>query len=243
MSTIAPSGVLAETTSQPVDPTNISVEGLIKRLNEEVSAASQRVTALQADAAREFDYHQQRLMRFVVVADRIQEILEQRLQGFMSVNVFKDVKQNIAHARGFHGRTTTLTVPYSDKRPAPMEFSFHLDHDSALENIVIDYRLQILPIFIKFDSHDQHVVPIGQPDNDAIAAWIDDKLLGFTRVYFEVYFSDEYQKGCLELDPVMKVRFPKSFAAGKKEYQKRTLYFYTVESLEKFEGNPTEYLG
>jgi hypothetical protein len=207
-----------------------------------VAAARQRVTSLQADAAREFDCHQQRLKRFVAVADRIQEILLPRLVAFTSVNVFQDVKQSIGHARGYHGTTTTLTFPYSDKRPAPMEFSFHLDHDGPIENVVMDYRLQILPIFIKFDSHDQLVIPIDQPNEELIAAWIDDKLLEFTRVYFEVYFSDEYQMTNLEMDPVMNVRFPKSFAAGKKVHQKRILYFYTVESLEKFERNPTEYL-
>jgi len=242
MSTVAPERDLAATTPQRIHPTNISVDGLIKRLDEEVSAARQRVTSLQADAAAEFDCHQQRLMRFDKVADLVQEILLSRLVAFTSVNVFRDVKQNVVHAQGCHGRMTTLTVPYSDKRPAPMEFSFHLDHDGPIENVVMDYRLQILPIFIKFDSHDQLVIPIDQPNEESIAAWIDDKLLEFTRVYFEVYFHDEYQKRNLEMDPVMNVRFPKSFAAGKKEYQKRILYFYTVESLEKFERNPTEYL-
>jgi hypothetical protein len=71
-----------------------------------------------------------------------------------------------------------------------VELSFHLGHDGPVENAIIDYRLEILPIFIKFDSHDQLVIPIDNPSEDAIATWIDDKLVGFTRTYFEMYFTE-----------------------------------------------------
>ena len=123
-----------------------------------------------------------------------------------------------------------------------MELSFRVGHDGHFENAVLDFRLQILPILITFDSDDQLVIPIDQPSDDAIAAWIDDKLVGFTQTYFQVYFHDEYQKSNLELDPVMKVQFPKTYATGKKEFQKRTYYFYTKESLERFVEDPSEYV-
>jgi len=248
MSTVAPSKDLAEATDQRICPTNISVDRLVSRLDAEVSAARQRVTSLQEGAAREYECHEQLLLRFATVADRIQEILLPRLVALTTVNPFKDIKQSVrperrgCHGRGSHGRTTTLTVPYSDKRPAPMELSFHVDHDGAIENVVMEYRLKILPIFIKFDSQDQLVIPIDQPYEKALVAWIDDKLVEFTRVYFEVYFHDEYQKKNLEMDPVMNVRFPRAFAVGKKEYLKRTYYFYTLESLEKWEKNPNDYV-
>ena len=64
----------------------------------------------------------------------------------------------------------------------------------------------------------------------------------FTRIYFEVYFHDEYQKKSLAIDPVMNVRFPQAFAAGKKEYPKRTYHFYTDESLRLFEHDPSAYI-
>jgi hypothetical protein len=39
---------------------------------------------------------------------------------------------------------------------------------------------------MKFESHGQLVIPIDNPDEGAIAAWIDDKLIEFTRAYFEI---------------------------------------------------------
>ena len=65
--------------------------------------------------------------------------------------------------RGFHGRTTTLSVPSSDACSGKVELSFRLGHDGPIENAIMDYRLEILPIFIKFDSHDQLVIPIDNP--------------------------------------------------------------------------------
>jgi YHS domain-containing protein len=44
------------------------------------------------------------------------------------------------------------------------------------------------------------------------------------------------------MDPVMNIRFPRAFAAGKKEYQGRTYHFYTKESLQAFEKAPSEYV-
>jgi YHS domain-containing protein len=41
---------------------------------------------------------------------------------------------------------------------------------------------------------------------------------------------------------VMNIRFPRAFAAGKKEYQGHTYHFYTKESLQAFEKTPSEYV-
>ena len=225
-----------------------SVDQLVERLSAEVAAATERIHVLQTEAAKVFLGQEQRFMRFVALAERIHAILQPRIEAFTEVNVFKDIEQNVSlelrgpEERGFHGRTTTLSVPSSDACSGKVELSFRLGHDGPIENAILDYRLEILPIFIKFDSHDQLVIPIDNPSEDAIAAWIDDKLVGFTRTYFEMYFTEQYQKQSFEMDPVMNVRFPRAFAAGKKEYQGRTYHFYTEESLQEFEKAPSEYV-
>ena len=225
-----------------------SVDQLVERLSAEVAAATERVHSLQTEAAKAFLGQEQRFMRFVALTERIHAILQPRIEAFTKVNVFKDIEPNVSlelrgpEERGFHGRTTTLSVPSSDACSGKVELSFHLGHDGPIENAIIDYRLEILPIFIKFDSHDELVIPIDNPSEDAIAAWIDDKLVGFTRTYFEMYFTEQYQKQSFEMDPVMNLRFPRAFAAGKKEYQRQTYHFYTKESLQAFEKTPSEYV-
>jgi YHS domain-containing protein len=224
-----------------------AVGALVRRLSAEVDAATKRVHLLRTEAAQAFVGQEERFMRFIALTDRIHAIFKPRLAALLTLSVFKDITQSVsleppsAEGRPFHGRTTTLRVPFSDACPAKVELSFRLGHDGPIENAILDYTLDILPIFIRFDSHDRLIFPIDNPGEDTIAAWIDDKLVGFTRTYFELSFTDQYQRQHLETDPVMNIRFPRAFATGQKEYKGRTYYFYTTESLEEFTRHATEY--
>lgn len=240
MSTSSSIRVLPETARQMTAPMVSSVDAFVERLAAEVSTARERVRSLQTKAAEAFAGQERRLIGFVSLADRIHAILLPRLESFAKVEVFKDIKKIVSlegqglDVRGFHGRTTTLSIPFSDACPAKVQLSFRVGHDGPVENAIMDYRLEILPIFFQFDNHDQLIVPISHPDEDAIAGWIEDKLVRFTRTFFELHFHDQYQQKHLETDVVMNIRFPKTDAVGKQEYEGRTYYFYTDESLLAF---------
>jgi YHS domain-containing protein len=249
MSTIIPAWPGEETAGR-IDTSNCSsADKLTQRLAVEVATATKRIYALQTEAARVFLSQEQRFIRFVALAKRIDVILRTRIETFTNVSVFKNTSQNVSlelrglEERGFHGKTTTLSVPSSDACSAKVELSFHLSHDGPIENAIIDFRLAIIPVFIKFDRQDQLVIQIDNPNEHAVAEWIDDRLVGFTRTYFEMCFTEQYQQQSFETDPVMNIRFPRAFAAGKTEYQGRTCHFYTKESLQAFEKAPADYLG
>ena len=247
MSSASPAGAQTDTASQLASSATASVEQFTERLAAEVAAATERVHSLQTEAARVFLGQEQRFRHFVALAQLIHATLRPRIEAFTEVNVFKDIQQSVSlelrgsETRGFHGRATTLSVPSSDACSGKVELSFRVGHDGSIENAIIDYHLEILSIFIKFDSHDRLVIPIDNPSEPAIAAWIDDKLVGFTRTYFEMYFTEQYQKQSFEMDLVMNIRFPRAFAAGKKDYQGRTYHFYTKESLQAFAKAPSVY--
>jgi YHS domain-containing protein len=225
-----------------------AVDRLVQRLSDEVAAATERIQSLQTNAAKQFIDQEQRFLRFASLTDRVQTLLQPRIEVFTKLNVFKDIQQTVSlelrtpETRGFHTRTTTLSVPFSEECPALVELTFCLGHDGPVENAILQYELKIVPIYIKFDGHDQLVIPLDKPNEDAVAGWIDDKLVSFTRTYFELYFTEQYQKQSLETDPVMDIRFPRAFAAGKKEHQGRTYYFYTKASFEDFEKAPSDYV-
>ena len=81
-----------------------------------------------------------------------------------------------------------FSVPSSDACSGKVELSFHLGHNDPIENAIMDYRPEILPSFIKFRSRDKLVIPIDKTSEDDIAAWIDGKLVGFTRTYYKQNF-------------------------------------------------------
>ncbi len=57
-----------------------------------------------------------------------------------------------------------------------------------------------------------------------------------------MYFTEQYQTPSFEMAPVMTIRFPRAFAAGKKKYQGRTCHFYTEESLRACKKTPSDYV-
>ena len=182
------------------------------------------------------------------VAKRIDAILLPRLEALTNLEVFKNIQQSVTQerqvleARGRQASTTTLSVPFSDECPARVQLSFRIDHDTSVENVLLDYKLEILPIYFKFNSHEQLMIPIEPLDENAIGAWIEDRLVDFTRTFFELYFHDEYQKHHLETDPVMDIRFPRTFAVGKQEYEGQTYHFYSNESMQRFVKEPAAYI-
>ena len=107
-----------------------SVDQLVQRLSAEVAAATERIHVLQTEAAKVFLGQEQRFMHFVALAERIHAILQPRIDAFTGVNVFKHIAQNVSlelrgpEERGFHGRTTTLSVPSSDACSGKVELSF-----------------------------------------------------------------------------------------------------------------------
>lgn len=226
-----------------------SVDQLVQRLSDEIAAAVERLDVLRTEASRVFIHDQdQRFKRFVALAGRIRDMLQLRIEAITEVNVFKDAKRSHGlerqgpEGRGLHEETTTLSVPYSEECPASAALSFRVGHDGPIENAIINYGLEILPVYVEFESRAKLVVPIDNPSDEAIAAWIDDRLVEFTRTYLELYFTGQCQKQSLETDPVMNIRFPRAFAAGKREYRGRTYHFYTKESLQQFEKDPSEYV-
>lgn len=225
-----------------------SVDQLVQRLSDEIEAARERLHSLQTEATQVFHDQEKRFKRFVALADRIRAIFQPRIEALKEVNVFKDIKKSMGlerqgpEGRGLHEETITLSVPYSEECPAKVVLSFRVGHDGPIENAIIEYGLEILPIFLKFASHAQLIIPIDNPSDEVIVAWLDDRLVEFTRTYLELYFTDQYQKQSLETDPVMNIQFPRAFAAGKKEYLGRIYHFYTKESLQEFEKAPSKYI-
>ncbi|WP_436714648.1 hypothetical protein U8335_16895 [Roseiconus lacunae] len=128
-------------------------------------------------------------------------------------------------------------------RHKDMEFSFHIYHDTDVENAILEYRLQILPVFVKFVAHDQLSIPIADKADTNAIDWIDARLVGFVKTYFDVFFHSEYQRQHLVADPVFRIQFPKSMASGVRELGGKTFHFFTEESCRLFDKNPSHYSG
>jgi hypothetical protein len=77
--------------------------------------------------------------------------------------------------------------------PASTKLSFFVSPDAGFENVLVTYDLEILPIYFRFQGHDQLVVPLDGVHAASVADWIDAKLLGFVDAYVRTQTVKQYQ--------------------------------------------------
>src|SRR5204862_3061400 len=102
-----------------------------------------------------------------------------------------------------------------DSSLANIQLRFTASTDEEVRKLVIDYRLEILPILMKFEPHRQVEFPLEAVDADAVGKWIDDRIVDFVRTYLSLHQNEYYLQAHLVVDPIANVQFPKFAAASK----------------------------
>src|SRR5262249_37753560 len=103
-----------------------------------------------------------------------------------------------------------------------------------VRKLILDYNLEILPILMQFDSHSHAEWPLESVDKQAIANWIDDRLVGFVKTYLALHENEYYLKDHMVEDPIAGIRFPKFAAAASLDFDGKTYYFIGEETRREF---------
>jgi YHS domain-containing protein len=249
MLNLASSTSIASPGSETRVQSSHSTKDLANRFSSLIENAEDRVRLMREKAVTEFSKHEERIVHFVATQKRLDRIICDRLEILTSQSIFSDAKLTYGDGIGctvgtsLSGSTTTITLPISVTRDKKMEFSFHVFHDTDVENAIVEYRLQVLPAFVRFVAHDQLTIPIADETDTCVIDWIDEKLVGFLETYCDVYFHPEYQRPHLVTDPVFGIQFPKSMASGIRELEGKTFHFFTEESCRLFDESPSCYIG
>jgi YHS domain-containing protein len=216
-----------------------SVEQFSTRIEQELSAAKKRQTQMNAEAGKSYSEQQKRYELFKQIRQKfVSEFAKPRLEKLATL--FPRM-QGTPESRP-EGDTVSLKFPKTAECPATVTLKLSLAHDSDIRNVVLTYDLEILPVFLKFDSHAQFGIPVEQPDYDAASAWLDDLLVKFVHIYLSIQFMDQYQQDNLVTDPVSRTRFPEAFAAGSLQQGGKTYFFMCDQTRQDFQQNPSKYV-
>ena len=118
---------------------------------------------------------------------------------------------------------------------ASIDLRFAVAPDADVRNLIFTYDLQILPILMKFDSHDEIEFPLDAVDKAALGKWIDDRIVDFVKTYLSLHENQYYLKGHMVEDPIAKVQFPKYAAGATLEVGGKTHYFIDESTLREFQ--------
>ena len=151
-----------------------TLEQFSTRIDAEFKAAKPRLANVQTAAAEGFAAQQQRYQLFQQAREKIrEEVARPRLETLAKIFPQAQAKTDSSA----EGGAVTLTFAKSLDCPATVMLRLSQAHDSEIRNLLLTYDLQILPVFIKFDSHSQLELPLEKLDYDAAANWLDEHLV------------------------------------------------------------------
>jgi YHS domain-containing protein len=216
-------------TTKPKGNIMADIGSLLNRIDHEFEAGQQSLRELQAGQLKVYEDHERRLASFGQVCEKLSEVWRPRMEAL---------------ARKF-GEHVKLTPSVSrELREATFEFESDLAYvrlrftastDQGVSKLVLDYDLEIRPILMKYERHQHVEFPLDAADPEAVAGWIDDRIIDFVRTYLSLYQNEYYLKDHMAVDPVAGVRFPKFAAACILEWQGKKQYFIGEKTRREFQ--------
>jgi hypothetical protein len=204
---------------------------LSSRLDAVRAEARDRVKAFQAEAASTEREIRGRFQQFLPIAEQIVALARQKLEQLRERLEFEVVPSQVQADR-LYSRSVTLDV--KSELAGVIRLGFRLTHDTGVRHILLDYTLEIIPVFFRFNPHARLEMPLEAYDEAAVGAWLDDRLVEFANAYLELHATRQYQEKVMVTDPVAVISFPKYFAAATLDHDGTTHHFISEETRREF---------
>jgi YHS domain-containing protein len=204
------------------------VDQLLSRIDSAFKSSADKIQEFQTRQVQELHGRQQRLETFELLLRTLGDVWRPRLEAL---------------SRRFGEKVHVTPSVTPGRRDATFRFDSELAHidlrfsafaDADVRNVVFYYDLEILPILMKFESHSEIEFPLEAVDTEALARWIDDRIVAFVTTYLALHENAYYLKGHMVEDPIAKVQFPKYAAGAIAEFDGKTYYFVSQETCQEF---------
>jgi YHS domain-containing protein len=204
------------------------VSNLASRIDAEFSALEKKAEKLQAQQVEEHKERQKRLERLSQVFDQISQIWRPRL-----VLLVKKFGDRVQVTPRMTPSSREGTFDFQSTR-ARVRLQFSALTDREIQNLILRYNLEIIPVLMKFNAHSEIEFPLQAVNQEAVAKWIDDRIVEFVHTYFALGENEIYLKDDMVEDPIAHVRFPKAAAATTLEFGGKKFYFIGEETRRQF---------
>ncbi|HVT27181.1 MAG TPA: hypothetical protein VHE81_04115 [Lacipirellulaceae bacterium] len=202
---------------------------LLDRIDAEFAAADDRAQQLKGQQMEEFQGRKQRLEQFGQLVERLRDVWRPRLEALAQ----KFGERVHVHPTIEPGRRSASLEFKSDL--ARIDLRFAVAPDPDVRNLVFSYDLEIIPILMKFDSHDEIEFPLDAVDTTILGKWFDDRIVSFVKSYLAIRENQYYLKDQMVEDPIAKVKFPKFAAGATLEVKGKTVYFIDESTCHEYQ--------
>jgi YHS domain-containing protein len=204
------------------------INSLASRIDAEFSAVEEKMKKFQTEHVEAHKQRQQRLEQLGKVFDQLRDIWKPRLE--ILIKKFGDRVQTTPR---IVPSTREVTFDFQS-RVAHVQLKFSASTDRDIQKVILSYDLSIIPMLMRFKPHDEVEFPLNAVDKEAVAKWIDDRIVDFVQTYFSMGENEIYMKDQMVEDPIAHVRFPKVAAATTLEWKGQTYYFIGEETRREF---------
>ena len=208
------------------------VESLKHRIDVEFSELDEKIKRAQTERVHEHDERQERLEAFEKRLETLSDVWRPRLEAL--IERFGD-RVKVTPQLSSSSRLVTLDFQ-SELARIHLRFSVTTDHD--VRKLILNYDLEIIPVLMQFNAHQQAEWPLPlQPlDELAIGDWVDDRIIEFVQTYLSLHENEHYWKDHMVVDPIAGVRFPSFAAAATVEWEGKKYHFMGDETRRQFEA-------
>lgn len=64
--------------------------------------------------------------------------------------------------------------------------------DPDVRKLVLEYDLLIFPMYFEYDRHARLEMPLDKIDRDAVARWLDDRIMSCVKAYLSMHDNEHY---------------------------------------------------
>jgi YHS domain-containing protein len=214
------------------------LDALDRRIKERLAVSEEALQLRQNHTQRSMREWEDRCVRYTVTADRLmQQVVRPRAERL------KDHFPNASQPEARNSRHTCfLQFAHTPRFPATVGLELGVTRDGQASHLIVQYRLEILPVFFPFEGRDEITFTLNDVDEAKVAAWVEDRILRFVDTYLRLETAEPYQAENLTTDPVCGMQVNKVHAPAVLEYDGTTYYFCLEECRDRFGENPKRYL-
>jgi len=204
------------------------VSKLLDRIDGTIATAREKVRQQQQPLLSDYTERQKRLQRFEETRDQIRAIARPRVEALaQKFGAQVEVSPRVSQTRA----AVTLDFKSSE---AFITLTFSVVPDQEVQNVVVEYDLDVMPVLMMFESHAEYRAPIGNLKQAELEAWLDDWIVKFVEFYVRMHEGEAYGRSDYVEDPVVNVKFPKFAAGATLEHDGVTYYFLDERTKEDF---------
>lgn len=204
------------------------ISNLASRIDAEFSAVEEKVKKSQVEQVESHKQRQQHLEQLGKVFDQLRDIWKPRLELLL-----KKFEGRVQVTPRIVPSTREVTFDFQS-RLARVRLKLSAFTDRDIQKLILSYDLEIVPVLMRFKHHDEVEFPMDRIDKEAVAKWIDDRIVDFVRTYFSMGENEIYLKDSMVEDPIAHVRFPRQAAATTLEWKGKKFYFVGEETRREF---------